>query len=214
MPPLTTILLVLTLVGAIHKKSSAVTFVFIPFFLTHFYLASKQMRFLFPLFNLVPFLVCWGLEALPQRWSENKLARGLFGIAKVQNWILLAVIAFYPIRAGAPFYRYVYKHIGPNQTLYTLAENPYQDGPEIYFYRPKNLQVAPTSVETIKSWGFDSDRIFLFFNGVQLPDPTLSCEPKFRTLPLWLTQNLNFGANGGWVARSDNWTVFECRKNN
>ncbi|HVS95043.1 MAG TPA: hypothetical protein VHE54_01110 [Puia sp.] len=104
------------------------------FILGHCLVAHKEERFLFPILNVLPIFVGWGLPGLLD-WYRRRgrgAARWLKGMAVFSiglNGLLLAVLLFTPYSQAIYFTWLLKKDFGGRPaTIYTLGHSPFQTG--------------------------------------------------------------------------------------
>ncbi len=127
------------------------------FVVGHCLVAHKEERFLFPVVNVLPIIVGWGLPGLIE-WvrSRRKGLRGVIrGIAYFSaglNVFLLAVLLFTPYSQAIYFTWQLKQHFkGAPATIYALGRTPFETEHHLpfVFYRGgvRNLEWKQVSVE-------------------------------------------------------------------
>lgn len=141
-PPLSIVLLLLFFRGVWKKPSHLFTLSCLTFFIGHFFIGHKEMRFLFPLAVPFIYLACIGVDSwinLPQR----RITSIGFKVLVFMNIGLLVYRAFTPAQDTIKYQEYMYRQAGNGATtLLCIGENPYQAVTlNMNFYRHKNLDV-------------------------------------------------------------------------
>ncbi|SHF48450.1 glycosyltransferase family protein [Pedobacter caeni] len=112
-----------------------------PFLLVHAVIPHKELRFLFPLANLVPLFVVLGYQYVSTSLPKSNalaLAVGLFVIFCYNLCGLVAISCRGAGLAKVELTAYIYRHYGKQevQLIYPEGANPYQDiTPQNTFYR-------------------------------------------------------------------------------
>lgn len=134
----------------VKKPRSIIAWCFILFVAAHSYITHKELRFLFPIVFLVPFIITYGIDSLYQ-WIKNSkiavyigvvvlsllLVVNLFGIVVMASKSAgqgRASISYYLSRKSSP------EH--PITMLHTAFSNPYNPwgGTPIKFYVNENVK--------------------------------------------------------------------------
>ena len=128
------ILLSLLKVTLTHSKN-LIIWVVVPFILFHSVVGHKELRFLFPLANLVPFLIIMAIQEI--KWS-NFLTQVLLVSFIGINSILLLSSSLIPAGNGETKTARILKSMRENQSVaYFKDSNPYNPwGLNMYFYEP------------------------------------------------------------------------------
>ncbi|MCX6350839.1 MAG: hypothetical protein NTX03_03145 [Bacteroidetes bacterium] len=199
------------------------TWVSLPFFLLHSFIGHKEVRFLFPLINLVPFVFVFMMEKISNRDEVliQKIPKWLkkysVGFSLIVVVIVNASFIFSPADKNIPYYKFVddtYKEkpvyfIGYKSILYNV------DGLTADFYIPKNvLRATANSVEDIKYYIAKKDRIVVLFTPQKgfIPPAFLDSvgtdySLKYCSLPMFIKgNNLNH-----WQKRTSTTGIYEFK---
>lgn len=131
--PIGAAILFLVFIAIIENPRHIAVWVTTPFLLIHMIVPHKELRFLFPLINILPILLTLGLEGISAR---------LLRIAKRSKWIItgfviclalinivaLSVMAFRPMRNGEKVITSIIYHANPNRNASVIIEkgvNPF-----------------------------------------------------------------------------------------
>jgi phosphatidylinositol glycan class B len=135
--PITAALMIAGVVSAIRAPRHAVTWVTVPFFLVHCFMAHKEERFLFP---LAIFATAWPALAFSgtKLWSWRKS-----WAAKVVGWSAVAAMLFlavYPfgIRPHMKMAKYLYRTFPAGLHAYSFDAERFESYPMV---RPKPYRV-------------------------------------------------------------------------
>ena len=192
-PPLSLYIFLSLGIFAFKKYKHPITWVMIPFFLTHLLISHKELRFLFPLIPFVPLIIFFTYKNYPSFFPQK-----LVSFCLVLNSILLLIILFRPAHSALNLYRKVYQH--GVRKLYYKDVNPYQmTNLQVYFYRPEGLELIQRS-ETHTGYVFRSN--FQDYQRVK----EKGCEIFFLNYPSWLIKRNDFD----WASRSRIWSLSYC----
>ena len=120
---------------------------FIPFLLIHFLIGHKELRFLFPLINIIPLFIVLALQELEKKkfkkiglYLQGKKFRWFIYLFLIVNSIYLINICFRPADYYVSLYQFIYKNYKDVKTeLIFSNEDPYLRAPEpANFYKSKN----------------------------------------------------------------------------
>ncbi|MDD5066104.1 MAG: hypothetical protein PHF84_03555 [bacterium] len=188
------------------------SWIIFPFLLIHTLIGHKEIRFLFPLANLIPVVVALFLQKFMETERLAKI-RGFFRRfpwkwLPVSFWainlLLLTVICFKPADGMIYFYKFMYDR---NYTrLYFMGKHPYRSVGTIckHFYKRKGLdtievkdltelkKVLRKSGEDVLFMGYSFDL------ARKLSQEGLKHTLLFRNLPEW---SVHFNINN-WLSRT------------
>lgn len=150
-PPLSIFLLFSGFRSALLTKyRHPLVFSVVCFILGHCLVAHKEERFLFPIVNILPIIIGWGLPPLfgwmaRQRKAVKGLVRGTAWFSIGLNTFLLVVFLFTPYSQMIAFTFQLQKHFhGKPATIYSLGRTPFQTEhklPFVFYERgTRNLQ--------------------------------------------------------------------------
>ena len=139
-PPLSIFLLGAGFRQAVASKFDRPIVVSVLFFiLGHCLVAHKEERFLFPVLNVLPIFVGWGLPGLldwyrSRRRGPRRWLKGMAGFSIGLNGLLLVVLLFTPYSQAIYFTWLLKKNFaGRPATIYTLGHSPFQTGERLPF---------------------------------------------------------------------------------
>ena len=132
-PPFSIFLLTAGFRTAVVKKfKDPLVFSVICFIAGHCLVAHKEERFLFPIVNILPIFVGWGLPGL-REWIDRRrggvraLVRGTAWFSIGLNSVLLIILLFTPYSQMIYFTWQLDRHFGGAQTtIYTLGRTPFE----------------------------------------------------------------------------------------
>jgi phosphatidylinositol glycan class B len=132
-PPLSLVLLYTGFRTALLKKMGQPLVLSIVFFiLGHCFIAHKEERFLFPVLNVLPVVVGWGLPGLFDWWERRRKGmRLLFGgmvfFSIGLNFLLLGLLMITPYSQELYFTSLLKRNFGSRPvTIYTLDRTPFE----------------------------------------------------------------------------------------
>lgn len=137
------------LIMIFKKPGSVFTWTILPFFVIHSIIAHKELRFMFPVINLVPIILLLAFQAL--KWDIRKWrASGRMAMYTVA-WMLVAInvigavtVSLKPADSGlTTITRYIRQHYGnePIRLISYNHSNPYGPwGLMATFYMEKDMQ--------------------------------------------------------------------------
>lgn len=185
------ILLSLLKVTLTHPKN-LIIWVVVPFILFHSVVGHKELRFLFPLANLVPFLIIMAIQEI--KWSPfltRVLLVGFIGI----NSTLLFSTSLIPAGNGETKAARRLKSIKKNQPVaYFKDSNPYNPwGLNMYFYEPIQNYYQLESVEELEKLKITNPQMlicvrnkYLYEEAVQSASQRLNLKVVHRSSPEWM----------------------------
>jgi len=163
-PPLSILLLFAGFRSALSSKyRHPLVFSVVFFILGHCFVAHKEERFLFPIVNVLPIIIGWGLPAL-FAWMERQ-RRGVRGLIRGTAWFsiglnvfLLTVFLFTPYSQEIYFTYLLKKNFNEEPvTIYSLSRTPFQTEhhlPFVFYERgTRNLQWKTVPGSDSMRWG-------------------------------------------------------------
>jgi phosphatidylinositol glycan class B len=143
------LLIFASLLYLVYKKPKLILlWVILPFFIAHTLIPHKELRFLFPMINLIPALILLAVQDFPEKLSKTVFAstvlKVVVAIFLMINIIALLTASLKPAGAGrAEIMESIY-NMGterPVTVLFTKNSNPYSPwGIRTNFYNQDNLR--------------------------------------------------------------------------
>lgn len=131
-PPLSISLIYYSLKAFFRKISNPLFIIVIVFIVGHCLVSHKEQRFLFPIFNVLPILVGFGLPEFisyyknTKGWKHNLLAVSLW-FSIVVNIVMLILAMFFPFGIGIHFTKKLRDYFSNNEaTVYYINRTPYE----------------------------------------------------------------------------------------
>ncbi len=198
-PPLSIAFLVFPLIAFVYRPRHLLTWTVVPFFVVHSLIGHKEIRFLWPLSLALPPLVVLGCQVTLER--REAVFRMLAGtMARLRRpWVLRTLIAFnatllllasvMPARLQMSVYRFLHRE-GVTR-LYATGENPYRlTGLDVYYYRPRRLEVRAHVSHMEVLAALDTDAIWLIDRRATLEGAWAAllpyCRVRHRSVPEFL----------------------------
>ena len=220
-PPFSLFLIFIPLFWFIFKPKNILTWVLIPYLLVHIFIGHKELRFLFPLINIIPLFMILGFQELEKEKFkkiglifQGKKWKWFIYLFVVINSIYLINICFRPADYYVSLYQFIYKNYkGVKTELIFSNKDPYLRAPEpANFYKSKNLTTKsvlnPDSLQyVVKENKFD--KILFMTNTFLLNNKYKKVDVKFKkvysNLPKWV-ENFNYNH---WLERTKIFTLYE-----
>ncbi len=195
----------------IKKPKHLLTWISLPFFLVHLLIGHKELRFLFPLVAIIPFVWVLFIEEYKRYWGP--WWKNGFKIVWIFNLLYLLTMAFKPAHISHDYFKAVRGleipklHIYGDTNPYFLAKLKVN-----YFgvVHPKIKMLSDDSdpalilLKNETSWFF-SNRGKFFHKLKQFEQ----CQLVFSNYPEWL---LMFGGRPmKWQTNSKAWTLVKCQ---
>jgi GPI mannosyltransferase 3 len=141
------ILIIVALLFLVFRKSNSIfIWIILPFIIIHSFISHKELRFLFPLVNLIPIVFILALQEFRSiKWmrTDNPLIKGMFILIMIVNMIAVIVASIKPAgTSGIRIAEKIYKmdRDKPTDLYYLNNSNPFLPwGLRTNFYAPGNL---------------------------------------------------------------------------
>jgi len=168
-----------------------------PFFLIHCLIGHKELRFIFFVVLLAPFVLVKILD------EYQKLDSKIVKIFVYLNLIILVPVGLKSANSSIRFFKYISKE--KVQSFYAHNENPYQMvGLKMNFYHPKGLDIKifkeDPKVYNGKYFFRSGQKYFELSNNK-------NCRLEYLSYPKFA---LNFNI-GNWIKRSRVWSLWDCK---
>ncbi len=203
-PPFSVVIVVVIILFWIKFKKHVITWITLPFVLLQIFVPHKELRFLFPLLNFLPFMILYYFESVDRNKSailnfiRTKTVTRLFVVC---NFMALAIFSFVPASNSGQVLKSIYNITQNKQVVLLYKENnPYSNNGSLNYFRNKNLR----PLELNENATIDSqNREVFYFSEVFNRTDTLKIKNKqfnkvYSNFPVWLS-NFNFN---GWMERS------------
>lgn len=213
-PPISIVLLILFFRGVWRKPTHLFSLACIIFFLGHFFIAHKEMRFLFPLSLPFIYLASTGIDVWIEKLPYKKAYNIGFKVLVFMNVGLLIFRAFSPAQDLIKYYKFMYsKAIQSEVTLLCLEESPYTSVTlQANFYKHPNLNIQIIdSIEQATEITRQTEQPVYVYNRKMLPQDVVESNHLTRaycSMPEWVLQ-FNFN---DWQSRTRIGTIYEIAR--
>jgi len=208
-PPFSLVIIFCLFAFWIKFKSYWLTWITVPFVLLHFFVSHKELRFLFPMLNFVPFIIIYYFQSV--NLSQNKLfvflkSKGFIRLIVTVNVILLGYYTFKPASNSTQTLKKIYELVeGDAPILLYKNVNPYNDLASLHYFRNPAITALDLNSD---STGINSTSVY-YFSDEYNPDDQLIVQQKtfvkiYSNFPAWF-RFLNFN---GWLQRVGNYSIY------
>lgn len=173
-----------------------ITWLTLPFFLIHCLIGHKELRFIFLVVLLSPYMMLYAGEQL------NLLKGRKVRILIIINFILLIGVSFKAANSAIRFYKFVNNQKINN--IKVIDEDPFtMVGLKLNFYYPENL-----NVQIMKSFSSEETGLLFFKSGKKYFEYSQkeNCQLRYLSYPK-VALKFNFG---NWISRSRVWSLWNC----
>ncbi len=145
--PLQGILIIAAFLVYIAKRfRDEISFGVMFFLLGHFIISHKEMRFMFPLIFIIPFVLAYSMQWISQlRFAGSKIFKLLVLITIVINSAMLAAVTILPADSQVALQRKIYELSGTRSAMvFHESQNPYlRVGLNMNFYKNRKMILLP-----------------------------------------------------------------------
>ncbi|MCC6372556.1 MAG: hypothetical protein IT236_16250 [Bacteroidia bacterium] len=209
-PPFSIVLLFALFAFWKKFKTHFLTWVSIPFVLLHFFVAHKELRFLFPLLNFIPVMCLLYFQSV--KFSQNKLfvfisSKGFVRFAIGCNALLLCYFAFKPADETSFMLKKIYDCVqGDQPVLYYQTSNPYNNNGGLNYFINKNITIINTVNDTLMHANYSNAYFFSekFNEEKHIIKNGKHFEKIYANFPDWFT-HINFN---GWLNRASGFSIY------
>ena len=219
-PPFSIVIIISTLLIWFYYPKHVLTWITIPYLAIHLLIGHKELRFLFPLVNILPFVLVLSFQVMKEDARFYRIKTRVKNYKKlimytflIINTVLLMIVCFKPADMHIYLYQYVYNHYDSEDTelLYVNKSPFHARAVPVNFYRKKNMKLIKfKNTKALVNYARQTEKIYLFTTEKPALDPimkTLGCINVFQTLP----QAANYININHWVERTPKWILYECR---
>ena len=221
-PPFSVIIVISTILIWFKFPKHAVTWLTVPYIAVHSLIGHKELRFLFSLVYIVPFMIVLTFQFISEVKKYSKLTYLLKILEKPVillflfiNLSLVFVLCFKPADMHIYLYQFVYNRYDPEKTeIVSIGRGPYSRAVPVNFYKKRDFHIETfENKNKLIEHILKSDKTILFAT----KKPELDSELKrLDLLPVY--QNLPPGVRyyniNNWVERTPFWTLYEKSRNN
>ncbi len=220
-PPFSLLLIGSFIFIFIYKPKSVFTWTLLPFILIHFLIGHKELRFLFPLANIVPLIFVLSLRELEKDNFKNigqrlqgKNWKWFVNLFAAINTIYLVIVCFRPADNYVSLYKFLYNSYDKQKTVLFYTNNdPYYRTPQpANFYKNKNIETVKVedTKDILNAMSDSRNEKFLLLSDTfrlnkKFSSDSLQYKNVYSTLPEWVEK---FDYNH-WVERTKILSVYE-----
>lgn len=192
-------------------KKHPLTWITFPFVLLHFFVAHKELRFLFPVLNFFPLMVLLFFqhnELAQKNWFKPIISKGFLNFAVTINILLLCFFTFKPADDTSKSLERIYNLIeGNNPVLYYEETNPYNNQASLNYFRNPKIKTIRLETDTLFKTASDetyfiSEKNYSSTKNITIHGKTFT--KIYSNFPAWFSY-LNFN---GWLDRAYNYSIF------
>lgn len=212
-PPISIILIIGCITYLIFFRKAPITWVVFWFLFAHILVAHKELRFLFPMAVLTPYMTLKVIEFLNEKYKLNlvqiKTLKILFIITLSLNFLLSTIVTFRASDSRISMYKEIWRRYDTPTTLYFMENNPYLRVKNINFYKKKNLQLSKLENQTLPKSNGNTIRLIAIHYREHKQIEVTNAKEIYNTFPKWI-YNFNWG---DWQSRTDSYYVYELTEN-
>ena len=220
LPPFSILIVIATIFIWFYYPKHVLTWITIPFILVHSIIGHKELRFLFPLVNILPLILILSMQAIKEdlRFSKVKYVleritdRWVIRSFLIMNSIFLIIVCFKPADSRIYLYQHIYNNYDSNDTevIYDKSDPYERVGLDVNFYKGEKIKIIKLKEpgEIIDYIEGTDKTILLITDKIELDQKmeSINCFSVYQTLPPWL-KCFNFN---NWVERTKIWVLYEC----
>jgi phosphatidylinositol glycan class B len=209
-PPLSLFFILSFLFLWIKRPGSILTWCSLPFILLHSAIGHKELRFIFPIWGILPFALTYLYAILKKtniyiNQKYKKIIKYFTIFLIFENLIFMTISSFKPAYTPLPFYKYLYKMDGKIEKLYTL--NVVKDKLRIYLKTNIPFEHIPSTETVPKILGQQKSAWFLMnrFHHIKEFEGMKNCTKKYMTYSDWVLKYEKY------ASRSKIWALYHCK---
>jgi phosphatidylinositol glycan class B len=189
---------------SVYDYKNIVLWCLAPFLLMHTLIPHKELRFIFPMLNFVPFILILAFQTLKKIGGKNFNIRFLVPVlimAAIINTGGLVMMSFKPAKCGnVNMMKYISEHYDDTLNIYTIAySNPYSEGTAkgltARFYNNPKVELRQLSeiLNTISQKNFSERDLIILQAGYseRRQVEALGFTVKTQSIPLWI-EKMNY----------------------
>jgi GPI mannosyltransferase 3 len=209
-PPFSLVLVFCIVAFWIKFKTHLLTWITLPFILLHFFVAHKELRFLFPVLNFLPFMVLYYFQSLEGK--DNKIlnfirSKGFIRFALIVNTGALLAFTFKPADDTSQQLKNIYELTGGDQPVLLYEKrNPYNNAASLHYFRKPDLKTSDLLSDTA-NWQSSKNLYYLsekFNEGEIIVKGGTTFKKIYSNFPAWFVYlNVN-----GWLERATTFSIY------
>ena len=212
--PVSIPLMLMYMAGVGRKPLHLLALVSATFFIGHFAIGHKELRFLFPMISAFIYMAAASIDKAADA-SFPKWQLIVFRVLAGVNICVLVFKMFTPASEVVKYYEFIYNYSRQQPTtIVGIGSSPYKlDVIECNFYKPRNMDIVVVKDtaelrQTLDHIG--ATRTVIYLSRTLNPDSMMkpfAAERLYCEYPEWL---LNFNFNN-WQERSYIWAVYRLK---
>jgi phosphatidylinositol glycan class B len=188
-----------------------ITWITIPFIFLHFFVSHKELRFLFPVINFLPFMIIFYFQSI--QYSNNKFILffkrpGFLNFAITVNLILLLFFIVKPADNNTHSLKVIYDKVEGNAPiLYYEVNDPYNNAGSLNYFRNTKIKTVDLNADSL-GLQVNADTYYFsekFNEGEFIIKNNKKFERIYSNFPIWFS-SLNFN---GWLDRSFTFSIYK-----
>lgn len=211
-PPFSLIIIVCIIAFWMKFGAHFITWITLPFILLHFFVAHKELRFLFPVLNFLPFMMIYYLQSVEtkqNKWLLFLRRKAVLKFAISVNLAALLIFTFSPADQTSHYLKEIYNRVeGERPVLYYEGNNPYNNLASLNYFRNPAIRTIDlandTTVQSGEIYYFSekfNEGTYVIKNGKRL-------ERIYSNFPSWFSY-LNFN---GWLDRATTFSIYKLEE--
>ncbi len=214
-PPFS-LIIVLSILGFWYRfPKHSISWISLPFVLLHFFVAHKELRFLFPLLYFLPFMVLFYLQNLTAANQKIKTIltnRKVIVIFITVNALLLLFFSLKPASESSAVLEKIYVHVKGDQALLLYeGKDPYNNMASLHYFRNPKIKTMALEQFLMEEQTNCSDIYYFsekYSEGRDIFIAHTKFEKIYANFPDWI-RYLNFN---GWLERSGTFSIYRIVK--
>jgi phosphatidylinositol glycan class B len=208
-PPFSLVIIFCIAAFWVKFKRHLFTWITIPFIFLHFFVAHKELRFLFPVLNFLPFMILLYFQSIKDSTHPFIVffkRRAWLTFAVVVNIGALCAFTFMPADTISFSFKKIYDLVeGENPVLYYSGTNPYNNAAALNYFRNPAIQTVSLEADSLATNRNDVYYISDKFNdGKSVVKNNKKFQRIYSNFPDWFSY-LNFN---GWLDRSLSFSIY------
>jgi phosphatidylinositol glycan class B len=169
----------------------------LPFLVAHMFTGHKELRFLIPVFPVIPFVLFYMFQETRQYFTLKRFVLNpLITLALTLNFFMLIILAYSPAEFSVKALEEIQKNPAKSNTVYYSGENPASPfGLPNNFYTNKTMTFE--KVDSLPATASGSKYIYITYKGA-LPEEFATTKPVLQSIP----SILRFFNFNGWLDRT------------
>ena len=212
-PPFSIFIIAAVIFFWLKFSKHVITWITLPFVLLHFCVAHKELRFLFPMLNFLPFMILYCIQFLRENSVKAFKAidkKWILNLALAVNAIVLTYFMLKPADNISYMQKKIYEIVqGDRPILLYENTNPYNNIASLNYFR--NAAIRTQDLKTDTADVKENKTIYYFSEKFGEQDAVVKNKKTFIKLysnfPVWVSY-LNFN---GWLERTETFSIYKMK---